>query len=205
MEALKMFRTKISTTNMALAGAVSFLLASSAFAQIHTDSRTYQQQSRRQVNRVVEGTVASVVHDRNGDRVRLTSGMDLVVPNSVTAMNQGRRYGASTLQPGDVVRMNVYSRQGDGRDAQVRSLEILQTNSSYNNDRRLNGTVVSVDRRGRSLVVRTDQGQTINVDFNAYASRSATSFRRGDRISITGRMDRGTVIADDIRLSNNRR
>lgn len=197
-----MFSTKILTRNMALAGAVTLLLGSSAFAQNRSYPRTYEQGANRgYANRTVEGTVASVVHGRHGDRVRLTNGMDLLVPNSVTSMNQGRRYGASMLQPGDVVRMNVYSREGDGRDAQVRSLEILQTSSGYNNDHRLNGTVVSINRRARTLVMQTDNGRTVNVDFNAYAGRGTTSagtFRRGDRISVSGRMDRGTVIADDV-------
>jgi len=78
---------------------------------------------------MVEGTVASVEHARNGERVRLTNGMDLVVPDSVMDVSQGRRRGASTLQRGDVVRMTVYSREGDGRDARVRTLEILRTSS----------------------------------------------------------------------------
>jgi uncharacterized protein YdeI (BOF family) len=184
---------------MALAGAVTLLLGSSVFAQ----NRNYPRAdgNRGYANRIVEGTVASVVHDRNGERVRLTNGMDLLVPNSISSMNQGRRFGASMLQPGDVVRMNVYSREGDGRDAQVRSLELLRTSSVYNNDRRLNGTVVSFDRRARMLVMQTDNSRTITVDLNAYAGRGMT-FRNGDRISVSGRMNRGTFVADDVRLSN---
>ena len=62
--------------------------------------------------------------------------MDVVVPNSITGMYQNRRYQAAMLLPGDVVRLNVYSREGDGRDAQVRSMEIL---SRYDNGRTGNG------------------------------------------------------------------
>ena len=192
---------RILTRNMALAGAATLLLGSSAFAQNRNYPGTYGQGGNRgYANRTVEGTVASVVHDRNGDRVRLTSGMDLFVPNSITSMNQGRRFGASMLQPGDVVRMTVYSREGDGRDAQVRSMELLQSGSAFGNDRRMNGTVVSFDRRSRTLVMQTDNGRTVTVDFRGMTS--ANNFRRGDRISVSGRFERGTVIADDIRLSN---
>ncbi|MEO8382126.1 MAG: hypothetical protein ABI779_20870 [Acidobacteriota bacterium] len=188
-----------------MTAALALLVGSSAFAQERSYPRTNGQTSNRQANRMVEGTVASVVHARNGERVRLTNGMDLLVPNSVTGVRQGRRYGAATLQVGDVVRMSVYSQDGDGRDARVRSLEILQSRSwNNNNDRRFNGTVVSFDRRGRSLVMNTDHGRTVTVDLSTYSSargNSSTPFRRGDRISVAGRMDRGTVLAEDIRLT----
>lgn len=201
-----MFSIRILTRNMALAGAVTLLLGSSAFAQNQGYPRTTDQDGNRgYANRTVEGTVASVVHDRNGDRVRLTSGMDVFVPNSITSMNQGRRFGASMLQPGDVVRMTVYSREGDGRDAQVRSLELLQTGSAFGNDRRMNGTVVSFNRRSRTLVMQTDNGRSVTVDLNAYGrgTNSVGNFRRGDRISVSGRMNGGTVVADDVRMNNN--
>ena len=211
-----MFNTKILARNLTLAGAATFLVGSSAFAQYGNYPGTYGQVAQRgYANRVVEGTVASVVVARNGQRVRLTSGMDLVIPNSVTGDYQGRRYSASTLRPGDVVRMTVYSREGDGRDARVLSMELLQSNSWGNNDRsgsyfgadrQMSGTIVSVDRRNRSIVVETDRGRTITVDVTGYSNRNAdgyASFRRGDRISITGRMDRGNVIVDDIRVNRN--
>ena len=214
-----MFNTKVLARNMALAGAVTFLLGSSAFAQYGSYPRTYGQVAQRgYANRIVEGTVASVVVARNGQRVRLTNGMDLVVPNSVTGENQGRRYGASTLRPGDLVRMTVYSREGDGRDARVLSLQLLQSNSNgygngYGNgrgnsyfgaDRQMNGTIVSVDRRNRSIVVETDRGRTVTVDVSGYSNRNSNgyaSFRRGDRITITGRMNGGTIFVEDIRVS----
>jgi hypothetical protein len=202
-----MFSTKNLTRNMALAGAVTILLGSSAFAQDRNYPRTDEQRSDRgYASRTVDGTVASVEHERDGDRVRLTNGMDLLVPDSITSMNEGRSYSASTLQPGDVVRMSVYSREGDGRDAQVRSLEILQrSNVGYNNDHRMNGTVVSVNRRGHSLVMQTRDGQRVRVDLRNYTGRGTTSagtFRRGDRISVSGRMNRGMVIADDVRMND---
>jgi putative ubiquitin-RnfH superfamily antitoxin RatB of RatAB toxin-antitoxin module len=153
----------------------------------------------------VEGTVASVAVGRNGgEHVRLTNGMDLLVPSSITRMRQGRRYTA-TLRPGDVIRANVYSREGDGRDAQVRSFEILQT-VGYN-DGRFSGTVISVNRRSNIMAMRTENGRTVNVDLGIFSrgNASARAFRAGDRILVTGRMDRGTVIADDVRIVNNRR
>src|SRR5664279_5867940 len=104
-----MFSTKILTRNMALAGAITFLLGSSAFAQYGSNPGPDRAAGRGYANRVVEGTVASVAVARNGERIRLTNGMDLVVPNSITGANQGRRYGAATLLPGDVVRLTVYS------------------------------------------------------------------------------------------------
>jgi hypothetical protein len=205
-----MFNAKIAVRNIALAGTVTFLLGSPAvMAQGRGNTRTTAQ---GWANRVVEGTVRSVAPDRDGEHVRLTNGMDLLVPRSLTRMRQGRRYTAS-LQPGDLVRANVYSREGDGRDAEVRSFEILQT-SGYNNNnqrlngQRLNGTVVSVNRRSNLMVMRTDNGRTLNVDLGTYNGRGTTSartFRSGDRITVTGRVDRGTVIADDVSLINTRR
>jgi len=200
-----MFSTKILSRNMALAGAFTFLLGSSAFAQYGSYPGTYRAADRGYANRVVEGTVASVAVARYGERIRLTNGMDLVVPNSVTAVNQGRRYGAATLLPGDVVRMTVYSREGDGRDARVLSFELLQSNSNsyFGNDRRMSGTIVSFDRRNRSMVVQTDRGRTVSVDLSTYNGRMGwDTFRRGDRVSITGRMDRGSVFVEDIRVDN---
>ncbi len=204
-----MFNTKTFTRNIALVGALTMILGSSAFAQDRNRSRTEDRggDQRGFANRTVEGTVASVVHDRRGERVRLTNGMDLVVPNTITGMERGRRYGAATLEAGDLVRMEVYSREGDGRDAQVRSLQIVQRNGIYNNDRRLQGTVVSYDRRERTLVMQAENGRTVDVDLRAFADRnnSARNFRRGDRISVSGRMTRGLLIADDIRVAGNTR
>src|SRR6185369_16230310 len=178
--------------SIALSGALALVAGPSALAQYPT----YQRTANQYANRVVEGTVSSIAPDRNGgSRVRLTNGMDLFVPASITGVNQGRRYGASTLQPGDVVRMNVYSREGDGRDARVRSLEILQTNGrNYRNRNNAltSGTVVSVDRRANTLVVRGDDGRVTTVDLNTYDQRDSmtNSLRRGDRISVSGRMNR---------------
>jgi hypothetical protein len=201
-----MIRTSGFVRNLALAGAVTLLAGASAFAQDRDRPRSTRDGGNRgYANRTVEGTVASVEHDRSGgDRVRLTNGMDLLVPKSITGVNRGRRYGAATLRRGDVVRLEVYSREGDGRDAVVRSLEILDTYA--NNDRRMNGTVVSVNRRERTLVMQTDRGQTLNVDFKDRRSNDvASTFRRGDRISVSGRLDRGIVMADDIRLRDDTR
>lgn len=206
-----MFSTKILTRNMAMAGAITFLLGSSAFAQYGSYPGTYRTADRGYANRVVEGTVASVAVARYGERIRLTNGMDLVVPNSVTAVNQGRRYGAATLLPGDVVRMTVYSREGDGRDARVLGFEILQSNSYSNNsyfgnDRRMSGTIVSFDRRNRSMVVQTDRGRTVSVNLSTFNGRMGwDTFHRGDRVSITGRMDRGNVFVEDIRVDGSNR
>src|SRR4051812_30925836 len=149
-----MFKTKVLARTIALAGALPLLVASSSFAQYGSYPGTYRAANRGYANRTVEGTVASVAVARNGgEHVRLTNGMDVVVPRSITSNYQNRRYQASMLVPGDVVRMNVYSREGDGRDAQVRSMEILSRygNNSYGNngnrngynDRLISGTVVS--------------------------------------------------------------
>jgi hypothetical protein len=200
-----MFNTKILSRNVALAGAFTFLLGSSAFAQYGSYPGTYRAAERGFANRVVEGTVASVAAARYGERIRLTNGMDLVIPNSITGVNQGRRYGAATLLPGDVVRLTVYSREGDGRDARVLGFELLQSNSNSNsyfgNDRRMNGTIVSFDRRNRSMVVQTERGRTVSVNLSTYNGRMGwDTFHRGDRVSITGRMDRGNVFVEDIRV-----
>src|SRR3954449_9712091 len=100
-----MFKTKVLARTIALAGALPLLAASSAFAQYGSYPGTYRAAERGYANRVVEGTVASVAVARYGERVRLTNGMDVVIPNSITGVNQGRRYGAATLLPGDVVRL----------------------------------------------------------------------------------------------------
>jgi hypothetical protein len=200
---LNMLNTKVLLRNLALAGALPLLVASSAFAQYGSNPGTYRAASRGYANRIVEGTVASVAVARNGEHVRLTNGMDVVVPNSITGMYQNRRYQAAMLVPGDVVRLNVYSREGDGRDAQVRSMEILSRygNNGYGNgynDRLITGTVVSYDRRSNLVVVQTSNGRTINVDVNVYGRRNA--FRRGDLVNISGRMNRGTFVADGVRI-----
>jgi hypothetical protein len=204
-----MLNTKALLRNAALAGALPLLVASSAFAQYGSYPGTYRTANRGYANRTVEGTVSSVAVARNGgEHVRLTNGMDVVVPPSITGMYQNRRYQAAMLVPGDVVRLNVYSREGDGRDAQVRSMEILSRydngrNGNYRNgngynDRLISGTIVSYDRRSNLAVVQTDNGRTINVNVNAYGGRNA--FRRGDRVNISGRMDRGTFVADGVRI-----
>jgi hypothetical protein len=214
-----MFNPKVLARNIALAGALPLLVASSAFAQYGSYPGTYRTANRGYANRTVEGTVASVAVARNGgEHVRLTNGMDVVVPASITGMYQNRRYQAAMLVPGDVVRLNVYSREGDGRDAQVRSMEILSRYSNNNgygrngnngygngnngnngyNDRLITGTVVSYDRRSNLAVIQTDNGRTVNVNVNAYGGRGA--FRRGDRVNISGRMDRGTFVADGVRV-----
>ena len=202
-----MFNTKVLARNIALAGALPLLVASSAFAQNRSYPGTYRAANRGYANRIVEGTVASVAAARNGgEHVRLTNGMDLVVPPSITGMYQSRRYQAAMLLPGDVVRMNVYSREGDGRDAQVRSMEILSRYSNRNNgnrngynDRLIAGTVVSYDRRSNIAVVQTDNGRMVNVDVNSYGG-SRNAFRRGDHVNISGRMNRGTFVADGVRM-----
>jgi len=207
-----MLNPKNLVRNAALAAALPLLVASSAFAQNRTYQETDQRHDHAYANRTVEGTVASVSLDRNGgQRVRLTSGMDVVVPNSITAMNEGRRYQASMLQPGDVVRLNVYSRQGDNRDAQVRSMEIVERSANHRrmngyNDRFVNGTVVSFDRRNNLMVVQTDNGRTVNVDLNDYraSNNRGAWYRRGERVSVTGRMNRGgSFVADGIRTGDN--
>jgi hypothetical protein len=208
-----MLKTKVLARTIALAGALPFLAASSAFAQYGSYPGTYRAANRGYANRVVEGTVASVAVARNGgEHVRLTNGMDVVVPPSITSDYQNRRYQAAMLVPGDVVRLNVYSREGDGRDAQVRSMEILSRyenrngygrngNNGYRNgynDRLITGTIVSYDRRSNLAIVQTDSGRTVNVDVNAYGGRNR--FHRGDRVNISGRMNRGTFVADGVRV-----
>jgi hypothetical protein len=216
-----MLNAKILARTIALAGALPLLVASSAFAQYGSYPGTYRTANRGYANRTVEGTVASVAVARNGgEHVRLTNGMDVVVPPSITSNYQNRRYQAAMLVPGDVVRLNVYSREGDGRDAQVRSMEILSrygnngygrngnngNNNGYGrngnnngyNDRLISGTVVSYDRRNNLAIVQTDNGRTINVNVNAYGNRNA--FRRGDRVNISGRMNGGTFVADGVRI-----
>jgi hypothetical protein len=206
-----MFKTNVFARNMALAGAVTLLLASSAFAQYGGYyPRNEHSADRGFANRIVEGTIASVEPGRFGERIRLTNGMDLIVPNSVIATNQGRRYQTSLLQPGDVVRMTVFSREGDGRDARVRSFELLRSGNGYGNgygggynQRSLTGTVVSFDRRNNVLVLQTDNGRMVNVDVQSYEGR----FRRGDRVSVSGRMDRnsGSFIAAGVRVEGYQR
>jgi hypothetical protein len=211
-----MLNTKVLLRNIALAGALPLLVASSAFAQYGSYPGTYRTANRGYANRTVEGTVASVAVARNGgEHVRLTNGMDVVVPPSITSMYQNRSYQAAMLLPGDVVRLNVYSREGDGRDAQVRSMEILSRygrngnndrrngNNGYGNrngynDRLISGTVVSYDRRSNLAIVQTDNGRTVNVDVNVYGGRN--TFRRGDRVNISGRMNQGTFVADGVRV-----
>jgi len=209
-----MTTSKISMRIAAIAGGLTLLAGSSAFAQQQIEKPRDQGSYNENVGgRTIEGTVESVAPDRDGQRVRLTNGTNVLVPNSVTGTNQGHRWGASNLQRGDTVRMNVYD-NGDGRDALVRSMEMMASNSnynynnSYNNDQRFDGTVVSFNRRRDTLVMRSDEGRNVNVSMRAMDGRnntSGTNFRRGQRISVTGRLDRGVLIADDVqRIRDNR-
>jgi hypothetical protein len=192
-----MLNTKVLVRNIALAGALPLLLASSAFAQNRSYPRTYRV-SRGYANRTVEGTVAAVAPARNGgEHVRLTNGIDLIVPPSITGMYENRRYQAAMLVPGDVVRMRVYSREGDGRDAEVRSLEIL-SRYAPGRERLVSGNIVSIDRRNNIIVVQSDRGRRIDVDVNSFGRRN--SFHRGDHVNISGRMDRGSFVADGVRF-----
>jgi hypothetical protein len=193
-------KTKLFIRNFAFTGAVTLLLASPVVAQ----GRYYQPVANGYANRIVEGTVALAEPARGGERIRLTNGMDLVVPNSVLATNQGRPYQMNLLHPGDVVRMTVYSREGDGRDARVRSFEFLRAggpaySNGYNNERTLTGTVLSVDRRNDIVVVQTERGRTVSVDVGSYNGR----IRRGDRVSVSGRMDRdaGNFVASGVQVT----
>ncbi|MEA2166090.1 MAG: hypothetical protein QOK37_4217 [Thermoanaerobaculia bacterium] len=196
-----MFDLKKLTRYAVFVGAALGLLGPSAFAQYGSYPRTYQRAEWGYANRVVRGTVVAVSNVRYGQRIRLADGMELVVPESALSSMHGRR-GAAALVPGDVVRMTVHSVQGDGRDARVLSIELLQSNSYYGNSRRTAGTIVSVNRRDRFMVLETDGGYRINVDLRVYAGRDWSvldRFQRGDRVSITGRMERGTIIAEEIR------
>jgi hypothetical protein len=170
---------------------------------------------RRTVNRVVEGTVSSVTREGNGERVRLTNGMDVLVPRTVARRSNTTRRGATVLQPGDIVRLDVYSNEGDGRIAQARSVEFLTRtgnnrygnngnygNNNYgNNGNRMSGVVTTVDRRAGTLVMRADNGSLMTVRING----SAAGYRNGDRINVNGRYDRGTIYATDIRVDRNYR
>lgn len=211
-----MLNTRTIARNMALTGAFSLLLGTSAFAQPRIDHNVYER-TAGYTNRTVEGTVAAVVRDRDGARVRLTDGFDVFVPRSVAWDYQGRRGQANLLLPGDVVRLDVYSRKGDGRAAEVRSMQILSRyrdrndrNDRYDRNnagvRRLTGTVISLDRRANVMVMQTDNGRTITVDLRNYdgGQRGSSRFRRGDRVSVSGRMDRGGFLADDVRVDNQR-
>jgi hypothetical protein len=65
----------------------------------------------------------------------------------------------------------------------------------------MSGTIVSFDRRNRSMVVQTDRGRTISVDLSTFNGRMGwDTLHRGDHVSITGRMDRGSVFVEDIRV-----
>ena len=90
--------------------------------------------------------------------------------------------------------MEILSRYDNGQRWPQRQ----QRNRNGYNDRLITGTVVSYDRRSNLAVVQTDNGRTVNVDVNAYGGRNA--FRRGDRVNISGRMDRGTFVADGVRI-----
>src|SRR3954453_1170641 len=81
---LQMLNTKVLARSIAIAAALPILVASSAFAQYGTSQGTYRAANRGYANRVVEGTVASVAVGRNGgEHVRLTNGMDVLVPASI--------------------------------------------------------------------------------------------------------------------------
>ncbi len=87
---------------------------------------------------------------------------------------------------------------GNTPPARVRSIELLRLGREGYNDRRFDGTVVSFDRRDNILTLQTDSGRTINVDVQNFDGR----LRRGDRVFVSGRLDRdsGNFIADRVRV-----
>jgi hypothetical protein len=204
MEA-QLFNAKIAVRSIALPGAITLLLGSPAvMAQGRGNGRTggsgiHQSGARR------DGPVRRVRPRKRAceadERICWCRGRSpACVRDAITPL------------PCDVVRANVYSREGDSRDAEVRSFEILQTSGDNNNQRlngqRPSGTVVSANHRSSVMVMRTDNGRTLNVDLGTYNGRgnsTARNFRAGDRITVTGRMDRGTVIADAISINSTRR
>lgn len=168
----------------------------------------------------VEGVVADV--SRRGDELYVRSAGRTVrveAGRGVEAWYRGRAYRVRDLERGDVVRIYGETRHRDRYRAE--SIEVLRSVSHepygrdrgdrwYERDRgrvvRLEGRIVSLDRRYDEMIVRIDHREIL-VDLGVLTSRrghsSLRALRTGDYVRIDGRLDGSVLVAhgiDEIRF-----
>jgi hypothetical protein len=210
-------RTK-SILNVAGAGALSVVMATSAFAapqrgndrgsQANTgrsDSRgndngygSYRDNQRMNAS----GRVTSVSHDRNGYRVQLDRGRESYwIPES----RMGNH--ARDLRVGVTV---VFGGVFRGGRIEVDAVTWPNDNA-YRNERGndINGTVERIDVRNGTLLLRVAGNRTIDVDMRDTRRTNRVDFRdlrRGDRVTLSGQWLRnGQFEANGILSVDNRR
>ena len=163
---------------------LALLAAMPAAAQRDRSEGPYRFESRdRRVS--VEGRVRSVSRERDGVRVYLDRGnYSFFVPTSLL----GRR----TLRAGMELRLAGVIRGG--------TVWVDDIGWPSEADELVSGRVERVNPFERRLVVRDDRGRLIEIDARAVGEErrhrlDLSDVRRGDRVTLRGRWERGTFHA----------
>jgi hypothetical protein len=196
-----------SVVNVAGAGALALLVATSAFAapQRGNDQRSNdrgnngswsqsQSQNRggsyRDNQRVNgSGRVTSLSRDNGGYRVQLDKGRDWYYIPASNMRNRGNdlRVGVSIVLGG------IF--RGGRIDVDAVSWPGDRGGYGYGNNDEIRGVVERVDYRSGALLLRdSSTGRTISVDMrdtNRSSRVDLNDVRRGDRITLSGQWQRG--------------
>jgi len=200
-----------SVVNVAGAGALALLMATSAFAapqrgndERRDDSYRGQTQSRRSDDRSgyrenqrvnATGKITSLTRENGGYRVQLDRGRESYRIPASSIRNRGNdlRVGVSIVLGGIFrggrIDVDAVSWPGNGG---------YRNNGGYRDDY-VSGVVERVDRRSGVLVLR-DAGRTIEVDMRDTVRSSRVDFsdlRRGDVVTLSGQWTRGGLFAAD--------
>ena len=182
----------MKTTNklMALVIAVAALAAPSLFADERHRGRT--DHGRNATFAVtVDGRITDIDRERNGfvitvnrTRYRLFATVDTRVRNA-SGRNE-HRTRVRDLEVGDVIRAAGRSDQRSWVYVDTITLVREEDDRHDRDDRRLSGSVVSIDYRRNIMVVESDRGRSVTVDISNLRRRDLDDFRRGHRIVIRG-------------------
>jgi hypothetical protein len=214
-----------SALNAAGAGALSVVIAASAFAAPQRGSARDNQNDTRGSNTRTEsrrdardnqrtnasGRITSFAHENGGYRVQLDRGRDAYwIPESRMS-NRGR-----DLRVGVNISLGGIFRGGRIEVDAVSWPDDRYNNRGYDNrgsrDETVRGIVERVDVRSGSLLLRVN-GRTLNVDMRdagRYGNRNSRldlgDLRRGDAVTLNGQWLRdGRFIAESIDSVNTRR
>lgn len=200
----------MKTTNKlaALVMVVATLVAPSLFADERHRGRTEQgRNSYRTVT--VEGRISDIDRDRNGfviglnrDNQRLFASVDTRVQN-VSGRNQ-HRTRVRDLEQGDFIR--AIGRRDNRGWIYVDSITLVREEDDRHDggDRRLSGSVVSIDYRRNIMVVQSDRGRSVTVDISSIRRRDLDDIRRNDRVLIRGDWQRNGLFEAE-RVEEDRR
>jgi hypothetical protein len=134
--------------------------------------------------------------------------IDVAGRSNTPVYYQGQRYAISNLEPGDRVRVEIESRNGND-EITARSIEVIQNvrgGGTGGGLSSVDGTITRVDTRLSTVRIRPARGSEITIDAREAYDESGrrirlADLRTGDRITVTGRYgaNNTTFIADTIR------